>query len=130
MVKPDLNRIIKEINTRELTAYEIAKHTPLSEDGINKILTGASKNPRTTTLLILHEFLFGKETPEKQKTPPVDARFEDVISEKVVEMLKPFIQERTDDVIRAVMNLHLELARIKNQQAKTHEKVEVIEKRG
>ncbi len=59
MGKIDLQEIIKGIKDNGITAYEISKNTPLSEVGINKILSGVSKNPRETTLLVLYDYLFG-----------------------------------------------------------------------
>ena len=64
MQKIDLERIIKEIKLRGLTAYEISKALPLSEAGINKILSGTSGNPRESTLLLLQDYLF-KEKDKK-----------------------------------------------------------------
>ncbi|MBC8767170.1 helix-turn-helix transcriptional regulator [Arenibacter sp. BSSL-BM3] len=55
-----LKSIIKEIKERGLTAYEIAKETPLTEAGINKILNGNSKNPHKGTIEILEKYLFHK----------------------------------------------------------------------
>ena len=119
MGQPDLNEIINEIKSRGLTAYEISKELPLSEAGINKILNGNS-NPRKSTLLLLENYLFGGE---KEKTPTSkESRFEDVIAKQVAEELKPFIQEKTDDLLQVIMNMQIELSKIRNQQAKTLEK--------
>ena len=60
MGKIDLDHIIREIKQRGLTAYEISKELPLSEAGINKILSGTSEKPRESTLLLLHNYLFQK----------------------------------------------------------------------
>ena len=95
MDRIDLDVIIKEIKSRGLTAYEISKHTPLSEDGINKILSGASEKPRKSTLLILHEYLFKKE--DKKENPPVS--MEDLLTDKILERLVPVMDQYADDVI-------------------------------
>lgn len=89
-------------------AQEIAEKTGFSEEFNELFLTKANK-----------------------KTPPEEARFEDIISEKVVEMLKPFIQKKTDQLLTAVSNLDLDFQEMKNTQeeikatqAKTQESIE------
>lgn len=63
-----LKDIIDEINKRGLTAYEIAKVTPLTEVGINKILNGHSKKPHKSTLAILENYLYST-IPNVQPSP-------------------------------------------------------------
>lgn len=58
----DLDKIIDEIKSRGITAYKIAESTNLTEVGINKILSGKSKNPRKSTIQELANFLW----PTKQ----------------------------------------------------------------
>ncbi|OHT44469.1 LexA family transcriptional regulator [Flavobacterium tructae] len=53
----ELKEIIDLIKKHNITAYEIAKNTLLTEVGINKILNGSSQNPRKSTLKMLEEFL-------------------------------------------------------------------------
>lgn len=60
-----VQEIIDQINNKELTAYRISKETNLSEDGINKILSGKSKNPRKTTIQILSEYLSSDKENEQ-----------------------------------------------------------------
>lgn len=96
MGKINLERLVKDIKDRGLTAYEISKTTPLSEDGINKILRGDSKNPRQTTLLILQDYLEGKydnnpsEDPKEVKT---ESGFEDIVAQKVLKEFHPMLAE-------------------------------------
>lgn len=56
----DLESIISEIKSRGITGYKIAEETGLTEVGVNKILNGQSKNPRVSTLEILHNYLRNK----------------------------------------------------------------------
>lgn len=53
----DVSEIVKSIKEKNITAYEIAKNTLLTEVGINKILNGTSQNPRKSTLKILEDYL-------------------------------------------------------------------------
>ncbi len=53
----ELNEIIDFIKKNDITGYQIAQKTGLTEVGVNKILNGTSKNPRKSTLITLAEFL-------------------------------------------------------------------------
>jgi phage repressor protein C with HTH and peptisase S24 domain len=55
-------KIVKDIKSLGLTAYEIAKDTELTEVGINKIINGTSKNPREKTLEILENYITNYKT--------------------------------------------------------------------
>jgi hypothetical protein len=72
MEEIDLRRIINTIKDGGITAYEISKNTPLSEAGINKILSGLSTNPRKTTLLVLQDYLFGSREEKHNNKQMVD----------------------------------------------------------
>lgn len=61
MKSPNVEEVINMIKESGITAYEIAKNTPLSEVGINKILNGSSKNPRKSTLLVLYDYITNKK---------------------------------------------------------------------
>lgn len=54
-----IQRLKDVIKEEKITAYEIAKHTSLSEAGINKILSGKIKTPNVSTMAILANFLHG-----------------------------------------------------------------------
>jgi len=58
----ELKEIVETIKNNNITAYEIAKSTLLTEVGINKILNGTSQNPRKSTLKMLEEYItsYGK----------------------------------------------------------------------
>lgn len=60
--KYDRDKIVNAIKERGLTAYSLSKKLPLTEFGINKIITGESKSPRKSTLQILHNYLFSNTT--------------------------------------------------------------------
>lgn len=53
----ELKEIVDTIKNNNITAYEIAKNTLLTEVGINKILNGTSLNPRKSTLKMLEEYI-------------------------------------------------------------------------
>lgn len=59
----DLKEIVEEIKRRGLTAYKIAQDLPeeyaITEVGINKLISGSSRNPRRKTLEILEKYLRG-----------------------------------------------------------------------
>ena len=52
-----LNEIINLIEEHEMTAYEIAKATTLTEMGISKILNGKTRKPHRSTVHILNKFI-------------------------------------------------------------------------
>ena len=82
MEKLYLQKIISTIKERGLTAYEISKNTSLSEVGIKKILSGTSKNPRDTTLLILQDYLFGSAGEQNNNNQNIDQLREITIQRK------------------------------------------------
>jgi phage repressor protein C with HTH and peptisase S24 domain len=53
----ELKEIVDSIKKNNITAYEIAKNTLLTEVGINKILNGSSQNPRKSTLKMLEDYI-------------------------------------------------------------------------
>jgi predicted transcriptional regulator len=58
LTKQERLRIIKEkIKELNISAYEIAKNTSLTEAGIGKILNGTVKNPHENTLNSIIEYL-------------------------------------------------------------------------
>ena len=63
----DIVHVIKE---RGLTGYKIAEETGLSEVGVNKIINGKSKNPRSSTLEIIHNYLHNNSTKHQNKYYP------------------------------------------------------------
>lgn len=129
-MKP-VNEIIKEIENRGLTAYEISKNTLLSEDGINKILRGDSKNPRKTTLLVLQDYLWPDEPKQdiKEETPRSDARFEELIALNVMESLKPFMEglnQRMESLSEQILRLDMKLYQIREMEQEIKNTVENI----
>ena len=52
-----LKIILKKIKELNISAYEIAKNTSLTEAGIGKILNGSVKNPHENTLNSILEYL-------------------------------------------------------------------------
>ncbi len=52
-----VKRIQESLETKNITAYEIAKNTKLSEVAINRIKRGEVKNPNDNTINILSEYL-------------------------------------------------------------------------
>ena len=115
----DLDKIIIEIKNRGLTAYEISKALPLSEAGINKILSGTSEKPRKSTLLLLHNYLFGEKNGKSEvvnitneKTPPEEARCEDMLAATILEKLMPIINKVLDShqkIIKELLQQGLEI---------------------
>ncbi|MFL1896753.1 hypothetical protein ACJRPK_13690 [Aquimarina sp. 2-A2] len=58
MIKSErLNRILKEIEKRGLTAYKISQHTNLTANGVQKIIDKDTENPRIGTIIEIEEFL-------------------------------------------------------------------------
>lgn len=53
----NISKIIKTFEDKGVTAYEIAKNTPLTEAAIGRILSGKTKNPQKSTILILQNYL-------------------------------------------------------------------------
>ena len=53
----ELSTIIEFIKDKQITGYQIAQNTDLTEVGVNKILNGSSKNPRKSTIKTLVNYL-------------------------------------------------------------------------
>ncbi len=56
-----LKKIIIYVEDNDISAYEIAKNTKLTEAGIGKILNKVSKNPREMTVDAIYNYLFAKQ---------------------------------------------------------------------
>ncbi len=90
-----INFIIKACNTNEITAYSIAKGTGLTAFGIDKILDGTTKNPRSVTLDAIIKYIEHRLSEEKLKLEEPAATYEkrkieDIIAEKVIEKMLPY----------------------------------------
>jgi len=55
-----IDAIIAKYRELNITAYEVAQYTPLTEAGVIKIFKGDSKKPRQTTIDVLIKFLEDK----------------------------------------------------------------------
>lgn len=122
----ELQKIIDEIKTRGLTAYEISKNTPLSEDGINKILSGASKNPRQTTLLVLQDYLFNDPIKSEDKIDKNEG-IEYLIAQRVSELVKKELKERdayVEKVLKELMESIIHLIPLVDQMSRKLDKIE------
>ncbi len=66
-----LQKIIDYVEKNDVSAYEIAKNTKLTEAGIGKILNKKSKQPREITVDEIYKYLFftKQETQLKEKKP-------------------------------------------------------------
>lgn len=91
----ELKEIIREIRERGLTAYEIAKNTPLTEVGINKILNGESKRPHNSTLNELRKYLRQIDSPTSYAKPSYSA------NQEVEEKLKGITNEELAHILVA-----------------------------
>lgn len=103
----ELKKIIEEIKSRGLTAYEIAKETSLTEVGINKILSGQSKRPHKGTLDILNDYLYKTNNPTNNPVfeersskytakPDIEKKFHGISNEEIAHILV----SRFDDLIQ------------------------------
>ena len=65
-----LEKIIDEINKRNLTAFAISKETGISQMQIGRILKGDTKNPQNRTVKILHDYvMLGKSYKDYSPSP-------------------------------------------------------------
>jgi predicted transcriptional regulator len=55
--KEKANLVLEKVKEFEISAYEIAKSTKLTEAGVKRIINGTSKNPHENTLNAILEFL-------------------------------------------------------------------------
>ena len=98
MRKLDLLEIIlKQVKTHNISAYEIAKHTNLSTAGLQKILNGETKNPNSSTLLKIAEYLenslVGTNLPLSQVNEPKETYLK---TNEVID----FLIENTDELLK------------------------------
>lgn len=56
-----IEKILQFTRDNNISAYEIAKNTKLTEAGIGKILNKSSKNPREMTVDAIFDYLFNNE---------------------------------------------------------------------
>lgn len=59
-IKMNIEDIIRTIKSNGITGYEIAQNTSLTEVGINKIISGKTKNPHKRTIEELSNYLTNK----------------------------------------------------------------------
>ncbi len=66
MKKKDwIKRILMVVKEHKVSAYELSKHTTMSQMGANNILSGASSNPNETSLNLVSDYF-----KEKYKINP------------------------------------------------------------
>ncbi len=58
--KERIDRIVKAFKEFKVTGYEVAKHCPVTETGVNKILNRKIVTPNDSTLEILENYLHEK----------------------------------------------------------------------
>ncbi|WP_025743074.1 helix-turn-helix domain-containing protein [Aquimarina pacifica] len=112
-----LDRIITAIKSLGLTGYEIGEKTPLSQVGVDKILSGTSTKPRETTVKALKELLSneykisrswldhgkGKMKMEEQEKNTLDTVFQEMIGriignklDEVISYLEVIVQQNNE----------------------------------
>lgn len=75
-----LKKIIILTELHDITAYEIAKNTTISEAGVGKILNKVSKKPHTNTVNSIYNYVIKYEkkdvnyTTEEEKLPVVNEK--------------------------------------------------------
>lgn len=110
-----LKRVIFSINKLNLTGYEIAEKTSLSQVGIDKILNGKSKKPRKKTINILYNLLCKKYNISKDwlkygvgdmyDSPKLT--FEDSIDNLIRRLIQKELGHRLDNILK-VLNCIIE----------------------
>lgn len=103
---------------------EISDRLGYDKGNLSKVLN--NKIQPSTTLIKEFEKAYGIritdfEKEVNEKTPPKEARFEDIVAEKVLETLTPSLNSYTEEVIRAIGNLHIELNLLRQKMAKVEE---------
>ena len=77
MKTPEIDIILQLVDKHDVTAYKMAQHTGLTEQGIGKILSRKTKPRRTTTKLIL-DYLNSLEGVEERSDNPRIAKLQDI----------------------------------------------------
>ncbi|SHG28559.1 hypothetical protein [Flavobacterium johnsoniae] len=66
--KEKLNFILEKVKEMEITAYDIAKNTTLTEAGVLRIINRTSKNPQENSLNAILLYLESKQTGKNYHT--------------------------------------------------------------
>lgn len=66
--KEKLKFVLEKVKEMEVTAYDIAKNTTLTEAGILRILNGTSKNPQENSLNSILIYLESKQVGKNYNT--------------------------------------------------------------
>lgn len=124
-----LQKIQEERKLQGVKWKELAENLPISSEGLRIAFSRGSVDP--TYLKVIEEKLhITKPTTEnKEKTPREDARFEDLVAQRVLEKIGPLLNGNTERLLKAVLNLQMELDEINNKQEKTQQTVEAIEQK-
>ncbi|MHC0441580.1 hypothetical protein [Flavobacterium sp. 3-210] len=66
--KEKLKFVLEKVKEMEVTAYDIAKNTTLTEAGVLRIINGTSKNPQENSLNAIILYLETKQTGKNYNT--------------------------------------------------------------
>lgn len=66
-------QIVERLKAHDLSEYEIAKRTPVSQSTVNRISTGETTNPSYRTVQELLKLLAECEKPRKRAAPALNA---------------------------------------------------------
>lgn len=100
MNKLEKLELIRDLCSRHsVTAYEIGKHTKISNFAAHKILTGSTQNPNEVTVDIILDFLreripeaFDSTDNSSGETKRISGKsIEDIIADKVVAQMEPYL---------------------------------------
>lgn len=108
--KLSLAKVLKGIKENSLTAYEIAKETPLTEYGVQKIINGTTKSPKQETLDIILDFLNNENRKDYQTVTQLKKNTKDIKDDfqgKPIEEKLNSIFEKLDE-ITSILSSHKE----------------------
>lgn len=93
--------IKKSIKEKELTAYKIAKAIGTSSVGIQKIINNETKNPNSSTLDLIIEYIKNPDKKEADKMEETSAKYITIpktteLQQQIINMYKDIFELRTE----------------------------------
>jgi len=93
--------IKKSIKAKELTAYKIAKAIGTSSVGIQKIINGETKNPNSSTLDLIIEYIKNPDKREIDKLSEPEEKYITIpktteLQQQIINMYKDIFEFKTE----------------------------------
>ena len=119
-----LEEILEILESKGVTAYEIAKHTNLTEVGINKIFNRETKKPHKSTIQTLDDYINNYVSLNKSLVEETSISYNRPIKEVVVEIVARQDEALKDMLFREFMDklLYKRLNELNEMEPKSESK--------